>query len=280
MTGLTGLKGANTVKALAIDLDGTLLLPTGEVSERSSRALAAASAAGIEVIIASARWSASAERIARAIPGTKFVVACSGAQVRCLDDNLDLMDLRLPGLFTKAAIEICDGLGGTATWVFDETTVVRMDEPRLPNAASPEMQFVHKMSDVSYGPARMAMIGAGETTDVIRRNLGARWADQVEIVEALASSGRTLVVMTAKGANKGTALLSACRELQITPAEVVAFGDSGNDLSMFAVAGASVAMGNGTHEAKSAATFETLSNVHDGVAVVVERLLATGRLGE
>jgi Cof subfamily protein (haloacid dehalogenase superfamily) len=266
-------------KALAIDLDGTLLLPTGEVSERSHRALVAASAAGIHVIIASARWSASAERVARVIPGTKLVIACSGAQVRRLQDNRDLVDLRLPGAFAQAAMEICDNLGGTATWVFDETVMVRMDEPRLPNPASPEMDFVHNLQGAAGRPVRMAMIPDGPAAEKIRTQLRDAWAGDVEIVEALTSSGRILVVITAKGGNKGAALQAACEELGITPAEVVAFGDSGNDLPMFAVAGAAVAMANGTQEAKAAATFETLSNVDDGIAEVVERLLATGRLG-
>jgi hypothetical protein len=57
---------------------------------------------------------------------------------------------------------------------------------------------------------------------------------------------------------------------------VVAFGDSENDLEMFKVAGASVAMGQADERVKAAATKVTSRHDEDGVARAIDELLATG----
>ncbi len=54
-------------------------------------------------------------------------------------------------------------------------------------------------------------------------------------------------------------------ELGIAPEECVAFGDGGNDVSMFGAVGTSVAMGNGGADARAAATYVTDHIDDDGL---------------
>jgi hydroxymethylpyrimidine pyrophosphatase-like HAD family hydrolase len=54
-------------------------------------------------------------------------------------------------------------------------------------------------------------------------------------------------------------------------AQVMAFGDQGNDLSMIEAAGTGVAMANATDEVKAKAQIITASNVDDGVAQALEK---------
>ena len=88
-------------RALAVDLDGTLLHSDDRVTERSLRALRAAEAADLRIIIATARWYQLAQRVARDIEAKDPVIACAGAQVRRLVDEHDLLDLRLPEAFAE-----------------------------------------------------------------------------------------------------------------------------------------------------------------------------------
>ena len=83
-----------------------------------------------------------------------------------------------------------------------------------------------------------------------------------------------MLTLTAAGADKGVALEVACRDHGIDPADVVAIGDSHNDIAMFRVAGSSIAMGQASDEVKSAAAEVTASNDDDGVALAIERILA------
>ena len=65
----------------------------------------------------------------------------------------------------------------------------------------------------------------------------------------------------------GESLRRVCERLGIAPAEVMAFGDAQNDMSMLDFAGYGVAMGNACAELKAMADEVTLSNNEDGIAV-------------
>lgn len=72
-----------------------------------------------------------------------------------------------------------------------------------------------------------------------------------------------------KGVSKAKGLQAICQKLGIDMSQVVAFGDSLNDLEMIQQAGLGVAMGNAQQAVKDAATMTTLTNVEDGVAEVI-----------
>jgi Cof subfamily protein (haloacid dehalogenase superfamily) len=72
--------------------------------------------------------------------------------------------------------------------------------------------------------------------------------------------------------SKGAALHRIAEGLGIGRDEIIAFGDSHNDLTMFDVAGLSVAMGNASDEVKGAADRVTLRSEEDGVVAVLRDL--------
>ena len=55
--------------------------------------------------------------------------------------------------------------------------------------------------------------------------------------------------------------------------EVIAIGDSYNDLAMIEFAGLGVAMGNAREDIKGKANHITDTNMNDGVAIVVEEFI-------
>jgi hydroxymethylpyrimidine pyrophosphatase-like HAD family hydrolase len=75
--------------------------------------------------------------------------------------------------------------------------------------------------------------------------------------------------------HKGWALETLCAKLGIRAEEVIAFGDMPNDLPMLAWAGHGVAVANAHPEVLQQADEITLSYMEDGVAAVLERLIAT-----
>ena len=66
-----------------------------------------------------------------------------------------------------------------------------------------------------------------------------------------------------KGCSKGTGILKVCERLGVAPEDTYAFGDSVNDLPMFAVAGCAIAMGNAAETVKKQASYVT-DTLHDG----------------
>lgn len=74
---------------------------------------------------------------------------------------------------------------------------------------------------------------------------------------------------TARGVDKAKAIDTAFRKMGYEPSELMAFGDAQNDLSMLKYAGIGVAMGNAVEEVREAADYITLSNNDDGIAAAL-----------
>ncbi len=86
-------------------------------------------------------------------------------------------------------------------------------------------------------------------------------------------SGRHWVDISHPLAHKGFALEKIQKELGIGPEETMVFGDYNNDLEMLALSNYSFAMANAHPNVAKAARFSTLSNQEMGVEVILERLL-------
>lgn len=77
--------------------------------------------------------------------------------------------------------------------------------------------------------------------------------------------------VTPKGINKGNALETLADKLGIPLSETVAVGDSVNDLAMIERAGIGVAMGNASEQVKQAADFVTKTNDEDGISYFLDQ---------
>ncbi len=86
-------------------------------------------------------------------------------------------------------------------------------------------------------------------------------------------SGRHWVDISHPLAHKGYALEKIQRELGIGPKQTMVFGDYNNDLEMLALADYSFAMANAHPNVAKAARYTTLSNQEMGVEVILEKLL-------
>jgi Cof subfamily protein (haloacid dehalogenase superfamily) len=266
-------------RALALDLDGTLLTSEDRVSPANRDAVHAARAAGYAIIIATGRWFEIAESVANDLGIDGLVISCSGAQVRRLSDRRDILDVRLPADFARLVYERCDANRCIAWIGADEGAMLKMEGEAAAGSLPPGMFQVPALS--SHGPQepRVALVQGSATCQLIVDELSDDWGSKVRFDWSLSGQAKRLLTLTGTAAHKGVALAAACNELGIEPREVVAFGDSDNDLELFRASGASVAMGQASDEVKAAATAVTVTGAEDGVAVAVRELLATGDVG-
>ena len=79
--------------------------------------------------------------------------------------------------------------------------------------------------------------------------------------------------MASGSVSKASALQALAAQFHITPEQVMAFGDSDNDIELLSYAGCGVAMQNATANLLKAASAVTRSNNEDGVAFYVESFL-------
>jgi Cof subfamily protein (haloacid dehalogenase superfamily) len=263
---------SGSMTALAIDLDGTLLV--GEsLSKRNASAVKAAFDAGYKVIIATARWRQLAERISDEIGLHGLpIIACSGAQVYCTRQKEDIFDARLPADFVTQLFEICNENRCVASATLDAHTWLKIDKKPAAEYLSEEMSWVAQLPESDELP-RIATVQGSATIALVNELHKQHYAEAVNIFNSIGPSGRNVITITAKDADKGTALQRACNHLQIETNQVIAFGDADNDIAMFKLAGQSVAMGQADDTVKGAASFITGPNDADGVAEFIETKL-------
>ena len=77
--------------------------------------------------------------------------------------------------------------------------------------------------------------------------------------------------ITARGADKGSALRTMAAYLGLDISETMAFGDGGNDRSILREAGVGVAMGNAADDVKAVADYVTTSVDDDGISNALRR---------
>lgn len=87
----------------------------------------------------------------------------------------------------------------------------------------------------------------------------------------LVQSQSAVIDIMISGSNKGEGLKFFEKNYNVDLEKTLAFGDAKNDLSMFAVAKFSVAMGQSHSEVQEKATFVTKSNDQDGIADFFEK---------
>jgi Cof subfamily protein (haloacid dehalogenase superfamily) len=261
------------VRLVASDLDGTLLLPDETVSERTRRAVVAAKAAGITIVLVSGRPVRSIGRLAERVGVGGIAICANGAVVWDLDNGTVLdwspmaadlaarlvRDLReaIPGALF--AVELEREFGREAGW----EDGLRPAPPEALEADALELIT----GPVTKLLVRHPTLPFAEVAERARRAIGddavATWA------------GLRLVEISAVGVTKASALERLCRRLGITAAEVVAVGDMDNDLAMLAWAGTGVAVANAAPEVLEAADEVTAANTDDGVALLLERILVS-----
>lgn len=80
--------------------------------------------------------------------------------------------------------------------------------------------------------------------------------------------------ITDPAVNKGTSLVQVAGDMGILPEEILAIGDSENDLEFLNIAGVKVAVANAEPELKSIADYVTEKPYGDGVKEALERFLS------
>ncbi|WJY39488.1 HAD family hydrolase [Streptomyces sp. P9-2B-2] len=259
-------------KLIATDLDGTLLRADETVSERTRRALAAATAAGAAHIVVTGRAVPWTRHILDALDYQGLAVCGQGGQVYHAGEHRLLtsvtLDRQLAGL-ALAKIEAEVGplyLAASRDGLAGEVLVgpgYRVQEGPLPNV------LMDDPGDLWTAPINKVYI-QHPTLDDDALALAARQVagDLVGVTVA----GEGIVELLPLGLSKATGLSLAARRLGLTAKDTIAFGDMPNDIPMFGWAAHGVAMDNAHAELKAVADEFTASHEDDGVAVVLERL--------
>ena len=259
------------IDLIALDLDGTLLDPTGRIAPSSREAIAQAEAAGIQVLLATGRAAPEAAHFAQeagcgilaaALGGAVLCDARTGAHLRRWDMDHDA-GRRALKLCLEREIELMIFAGEAI--VLDPYSHRRLKEYYpFPCFHDHAVVTEDPMAYVEEHDLPLTKLhGDGDPANYPLKELAA-----LPGVELTASSDRDFELVPA-GVGKGRtlALMSMLRGVPLE--RCAAVGDSANDLSMLEVVGTPIAMGNAGQKVKQAACHIAPDNGHDGVAEAI-----------
>lgn len=269
-------------RLLATDLDGTLLRPDGSVSPRTEAALAAARAAGTEIVFVTARphrWLAPLIHLAAGAHGT--AICANGASVIDMATLtvLEQRGLTAPAVTTLVA-RLRASLGPAARFATESAAGFAREHGYSsisPYPAPPGSPAADRIEDVLPATTLKLLVRTGQTWAVQRPDeFAARIAEAVGTLATATSSGIDgLGEIAAPGVTKASTLAAWATARGISAEQVWAVGDAPNDLPMLAWAGRAFAVANAHRDVLAAVPHVLPSNADDGVAALLERC-ATG----
>ena len=271
------------IRAILLDIDGTLTNDKKEITPKTREALLKAQENGVRLALASGRPDQGLVKFAKILEMEKhhgIFVCYNGAKVMDCQSGEVYFDQAMSIEEAKAVLEHMKK--------FDVSPIIARGEYMYTNDVY--SGFLERNGDpiniIEYESRSNGYLLAekrdlAEFVDFpVEKILNAGEPDylQAHYEEMMEPFKDTLSCMftapvyfefTAKGVDKAKAIDTAFRKMGYSPSELMAFGDAQNDLSMLKYAGIGVAMGNAVEEVKEAADYVTLSNNDDGIAAAL-----------
>ena len=267
----------STPRAVAIDLDGTLLNSQSQLSERSRQALEGCIARGIPIVIATSRPA----RTTRRLLGDELLNRCSlvlmnGALGRAAPPLSGNIREALPSAVIRDIINLTLAMEPEARVTLElDGYEFGTNRPRDPdelwkvNAATPDMQLSLEQA-LSGSPSKIAVGGLDRDLSAVADEISRQFSNLISVVP---SNELTLLNITSARASKPETLRRLLDSRRISLSDVAAIGDDIPDVAMLVACGISIAVANAVPEVMAAAKYQTASNNDDGVAIVLERIL-------
>jgi len=234
-------------KLIALDMDGTLLNNQQEISEENRAAIAKAQEQGVHVVLSTGRSLLTCREYSQSLQLSSYLITVNGSEI--WDESGQLVERKL---IDASHIEKMWNLTQEHKLNFWAVTTDKVWRDEFPeDIASQEwLKFGYDIPDDALREEVLKQI-AGISDFEIR------------------NSSLTNLEINALGINKAKGIMTVCDRLGISMDEVIAMGDSLNDMAMIEAAGCGIAMGNAQEAVKEAADWVTDTNVNNGVAKAI-----------
>ena len=272
-------------RLLALDVDGTLLDPSGELRPTVRDSVMAVQQRGLQVVLCTGRRFRTARPLAQALQLDAPLVVHNGALVKDLASGQTLQQAYIPIDMYHHALALLRRLSTPMVYIdaFHENVDIlteSMDGAHPFQRAYLADQLAHCRivddiaSPLAHGVLMLSIMADGTNLQALRpvleQTMGTR--GRVHLLVNKNYQGYILEILQA-GVSKWQALQQLAAQQGIAPEEIMAVGDDHNDLDMIRHAGLGIAMGNAVPEVQAAADAVTGSNAEDGLVQALERFI-------
>lgn len=263
-------------KALALDIDGTLLNSKKEVTPEVLRQVRRLQNAGVPVIIASGRPEQGISHVAKSIGMDTlggYILSFNGGKITEFKSGKVVYNKTIPVEYNSEIIDYAANIPESTILTYENGTII---------TENPENEYVNVEAQVVKMPVekiqslkaravfpanKFLIVGKPEILQKEVGNMAERFTGRLNIFQ----SEPFFIEVVPLGIDKAESLDYLLNTLGFSGEELLACGDGGNDITMIKYAGMGVAMENACEEVKAAAGYVTDSCDNDGVAKAIEK---------
>ena len=272
------------IRVIATDMDGTLLDPKGQLDlPRLEKILDKLDQCDIRFVIATGNEVHRMRQLLGHLADRVVLVVANGArifenneliQAQTWDDAMvDRALAHFKGRECQDQFVVTAMNGG---FVKTGTVFTELDKFMIPEMIEQlyqRMNFVDEFDPNLFGGVlKMSMVVGEERSESVLQEINDLFDGHVRAV----SSGYGCIDILQDGIHKAWGLVELLKRWNLKPEQIMAFGDSENDIEMLELAGISYAMENAEEAVKRVATKVAPANSQAGVYQVLENWLERG----
>ncbi|HHT65473.1 MAG: Cof-type HAD-IIB family hydrolase [Caldicoprobacterales bacterium] len=260
-------------RLIAIDLDDSLLGNDLKISEANRKALFAARKKGVHITIATGRMLDSALPYIHELNISIPVITYQGAYLKDTQTGDTLIKKSVPMDYTQKIIEECKKQNlhlqvyNESTYFFEKENYYSRLYHKATGIQGEEAKDL--IGVLQEEPIKLIIIDEQQKIARLSQYFEEQFGDVLQVL----ISKPIYLEFTNKEATKGNALAKLGEMLEIPREEIIAIGDSYNDISMIEYAGLGIAMGNAPDHVKSYAQYVTKGNDESGIADAIRRFI-------
>ena len=274
------------IRLIAVDIDGTLLDAASRLPDANRRALQAAAARGVDIVLATGRAFHHARPVAERLAAPVTLIVNNGALVKTPAGET-LACRPVPRRLARSLVSDTRPVREGAALIFDRPDDRQYVYERI-DWSHPQRRWYYDRNRVymtrveplekalDEDPVQVAFTGGvGDMRGLAARVRGLPSARTLTVtLTEYEQRDFSLLDVTAEGCSKGAALGDWAARRGVPPAGIMAVGDNLNDLDMLELAGHPVVMGNAVAALKRCGWPLTAGHDEAGLAQAIrERVL-------
>lgn len=266
-------------KMIAFDLDGTLVDDQKRLLPGTVGAIMAVQQLGIKIVLASGRPTFGCRQVAKDLRLDEYggyIVSYNGGKITSCEDGKILGRRALPREQLAYLYEAVKQEPELAMFSYLHQEIISehpdnkyvMEEQRV-NGGMPIRKVDHLLEALDRDPLKVAVVGESGQLYRLKERMEAHYGEELNFF----LTNEHFLDAVPSGVDKGTSLDFLLKDQGLKRGELIAVGDSYNDLSMIQLAGLGVAMANATEAVKRSADYVTTSNNEGGILHLLNKFI-------
>ena len=260
----------NNIKAIFIDIDGTLTNSKREVTTVTKEAIKRIINMGLKVVICSGRGNKYVQNKAKEANTSQYIITSNGAQIYNFKEREALYEKGINKDTLKNVIEF---INKNEIGCILNCPTIRYSNKYLKRMMDPEELKFNNFDEIndkvflqlvvetnSYNSMKVVIEYINKYKDIHVLNISRNY------IKGITTDNKYYIDVNNVDVNKGNAITKFLNIFNISKDDALCFGDHINDTDMFYACKYKIAMENANDELKRIATYVTLKNDENGVA--------------